>query len=500
MPVRRLPVILVLGAAIACGLGTGGARGQGAGTVDAFIATCPTAADIASISADLNLSFESDPTAGTLVCTAAAGSANLTRTQERAYQALRVMRQLQFTRPLTWTSQPLYAWLNGAIDGIRFRGDITQSFCCDPPRVVNIQLQNMAALSTQRWIDPQSGAGLSGLVSVIAHEARHNEIGGHTCGSEDATYRELGAWGIQHDLAVWFALYTGSFLDAPGPELGYYRGIELRGAADIFLRRICTVPSSDLSLTVADVPDPVQQGSQLTYTATVANAGPAPAENVSLAIEVPRLSATLPGGATATAATAGQGACVVPSGGAGAVGCSLGTLAAGASTTVTVTFAVNAPGGTISNNFVNQLGLGAGVTSTSRDPAPANNYVTVTTAVTVPAAPPSPMCLGRPAGRGTLIGTAGNDRLVGGRGNDRICGRGGNDVILGGGGNDVLAGGAGHDRIVGGAGRDSLNGDTGNDTLLARDGTRDRVVGGPGRDVATVDRGRDSVSGVERRR
>jgi hypothetical protein len=150
-------------AAIACGLGSSGAQGQSAGTVDSFIANCPSAADIAAISADQSLSFEADPTAGTLVCTAAAGSANLTRAQERAY----------------------------------------------------IQLQNLAALTTQRWIDERSGAGLSGLMTVIAHEARHSEIGGHTCGAKDATYRELGAWGIQHDLKIWLALYTGSFLDAP---------------------------------------------------------------------------------------------------------------------------------------------------------------------------------------------------------------------------------------------------------------------------------------------
>ena len=496
MSMCRVSGVVALLAVLAFGLGSGGAQGQSAGTVDAFIANCPSAADVASISADLNISFESDPTAGTLVCTAAAGSADLTRAQLRAYQALRVMRQLQFTRPLPWTSLQLYAWLNQQIDGIRFRGDIPLSFCCDPARVVNIAITNAAALTTQRWIDPQSGAGVSGLMTVIVHEARHSEIGGHTCGSNDATYGELGAWGIQHDLKIWLALYTGSFLDAPGPDLSFYRLLEF-GDADVLLSRFCTLPASDVSLTVADAPDPVQQGSQLTYTATVANAGPAPAENVSLAVEVPRLLSTLPGGATATGATAGQGVCAVPSGGTGDVGCSLGTLAAGASTTVTVTFAVDAPAGTISNNLVDRFSLAARVTSTSRDSVPANNVVTVTTAVTVP---PIPTCLGRPAGSGTLIGTEGNDRLVGGSGADRICGLGGNDVILGGGGRDVLVGGNGNDRIVGGAGVDLLNGGVGNDTLFARDGQRDRVIGGPGTDVATVDRRLDSVSGVERRR
>ena len=494
----RVLGVVALVAVIACGLGPSVASGQSPGTIEPLISACPSAADVAAISADLSLSFEADPTGGTLVCTAAAGSANLTRAQERAFQALLVMRYIQFTRPLPWTPLPLYAWLNNAIDGIRFRGDISTSFCCDPPRVLNVQLQNLSALLTQRWRDPQFGSGLSGLVTVIAHEARHSEGPGHTCaGGNDATYRELGAWAIQHDLEVWFGLYTGSFLDAPGPELSYYRAQALN-AADQALGRICTLPASDLSLTVVDTPDPVMGGAQLTYGATISNAGPAAAENVSLALEVPRLSAVVRGGASAVGATAAQGACVVPSRGTGAVGCSLGTLAAGASTTVTVTFAVDARGGaTISNNLVNLFSLAARVMSTSRDSAPANNVAAVTTAVR---APPPPTCLGRPAGPATTIGSERNDRLVGTSGPDRICGRGGSDTIVGGGGNDLLSGGDGNDKIVGGPGRDVLNGDAGNDVLLARDGRSDRVVGGSGTDTATVDRSRDSVSGVERRR
>jgi hypothetical protein len=495
---RRVSGVVALAVAIACGLGSGAANGQSPGTVDAFIAACPSAADVAAISADLDISFGSDPTGGTLVCTAAAGSANLTRAQNRAFQALRVMRQLQFTRPLPWTAQPLYTWLNQAIDGIRFRGDISLSFCCDPPRVVNIAIPNTAAVGAPRWIDPQTGAGVSGLMAVIVHEARHSQGPGHTCGANDATYRELGAWAIQHDLKVWLALYTGSFLDAPAgsPDLSYYRLLEF-GDSETVLTRFCTLPASDVSLTVTDAPDPVVQGSQLTYTATVANAGPAPAENVSLAIEVPRLVAAVAGGAVATGATAGQGTCTVPSGGTGDVGCSLGTLAAGASTTVTVTFAVDAPGGRLLNNFANQFSLAARVTSTSRDSNSGNNFAAVDTTVTLP---PVPTCLGRPAGPTVLIGTPGNDRLVGRPGADRICGLGGNDTILGGGGNDLLSGGDGNDKITGGPGSDVLNGDAGNDVLLARDGRADRVVGGSGTDTAFVDRRRDSVSGVERRR
>jgi hypothetical protein len=493
--VQRVFAAAAIAAALACVLGPSGARSQTGTTADTLISSCPPAAAVAAINADLTLSFEGDPTAPALVCTAAAGSANLTRLQERAYQALRVMRQAQFTRPLPWTSQQLYAWLNGAIDGIRFRNDIAFSFCCDPPRTINIQTRNLVALTTTRWADLGTG-GLGSLVELIAHESRHSEGPGHTCGGNDATYTEHGAWAVQHDLALWFGLYSGSFLDAPGAEIGANRSSELSSAAST-LTRFCTLPSSDLALSVTDAPDPVETNGTLMYTATVTNAGPAAAPDVSLYLEVPRRTpGTYAEGAVATGVSAAQGSCVLPPGGTGGIGCSLGTLAAGAAATVTVTLAAPASAGALTNRFDFRT-IGALALSTARDPNETNNSVVVSTTVVVPT------CLGRPASTTVLVGTEGDDRIVGTPGADLVCGRGGNDVLLGNGGNDTLLGGEGNDRVTGGGGRDKLSGEAGNDTLLARDGARDVVSGGPGRDTATVDRARkvrDVVSGVERRR
>src|SRR5215468_2474657 len=92
-----------------------------ASPVDALLAGCPTATEVSAISADLQLSFEGSLSDGTLACTAASGSANLTEVQRRVYQSLRVVKALSFARPLPWTSQTLYSWLVSAIDGIRFR-------------------------------------------------------------------------------------------------------------------------------------------------------------------------------------------------------------------------------------------------------------------------------------------------------------------------------------------------------------------------------------------
>lgn len=177
-------------------------------TVDDVLAGCPSAADISVIDADITFQFDADPTAGEFVCTSAEGSADLTQLQERAYQALIIMRRLSFSEPLPWTDLPLYDWFVSTIDGIRFRDDITNSFCCEPDGYINVQTSNLAALETKQWISPYSGTGLNGLMILYVHEARHNEVGGHTCGEKDNTIEEMNAWGVQYYLNEWLAWHT----------------------------------------------------------------------------------------------------------------------------------------------------------------------------------------------------------------------------------------------------------------------------------------------------
>ena len=398
--------------------------------VEQLIGSCPTAAEVAEINSAFVLSFEGDPTAGTLVCTTAGGSANLTRLQERAYQALRVTRRLAFQRPLPWTSQGLYDWLNGTIDGIRFRSDITFSFCCAPANTINIQTGNLFALQTTRWIDPRSATGLAGLVGVIVHEARHNQTGGHTCaGTDDATVTELGAWGTQYYLFLWMALYSGTFLDAVDPWTGYYREIGLSNA-DVALRRICSLPSADLSLALADAPDPVARNATLRYTGTVRNAGPAAAPNTFFYLDIPE-------GTAFQSASASQGSCAGEVGAtSGAVGCALGTVPGGG--TVTVTVAVRATSATGRVNLrPSSAAIGAAITADVTDPVRGEQLRYRRYRRDQPL--PGEGGPGRPRDRGH----ARNDRLNGTKGNDVICGLGGNDTIDGKGGRDVLRGGSG---------------------------------------------------------
>lgn len=214
-------------------------------TVDDVLATCPTVDQINAINAIIDFQFDADPTAGSLVCTANSGSVDLTQLQERAYQAIIIMQRLQFTQPLPWTDQMLYNWFINTVRGIRFRDDIEYSFCCEPDGYINIGTSNLAALETNQWISPYTGTGLKGLMVLYIHEARHNEVGSHTCGDLDNTIDELNAWGVQYYLNEWLAWHTTdpSFFYADDIlEMGWYNyNLETAyyNAIDIANTRFC---------------------------------------------------------------------------------------------------------------------------------------------------------------------------------------------------------------------------------------------------------------------
>ncbi len=434
--------------------------------VQNLLSSCPSAAEIAAIDTDLDLTFDADPTEGTLVCTAAAGSADLTRLEERAYQAIRVIRAMQFERPLPWTSKSLYLWLVDAIDGIRYRDDITFSFCCSPANVVNIRAPNLSVLQTDRWMDPRTGTGMAGLVNLIAHEARHNEGQGHDCsGGNDRTIEQLGAWAIAYYLELWSGLYSGDFLDASsdsGPS--YYRDTAMRDSDGVYLTRICTRPSADLSLSGEAQPGTISPGGRFAHVYVARNEGPAAAPQTFLYVDVPS-------GTRVETASASQGSCIAsPAADPVVVGCSLGALAEGGSASVDVEFRVVG----VAGHFVLSRGIGAYLTGPVDDPDDSDQAVLVEVRVT-----PS-VCAGRPLGGRVIRGTPGDDRLVGTGKGDLICGFDGNDILIGKGGNDVLVGGSGDDRLKGGNGKDRLKGGAGYDRCRPGSpgyGRGDRAVG-----------------------
>ena len=120
-------------------------------------------------------------------------------------------------------------------------------------------------------------------------------------------------------------------------------------------------PSTDLSITKTDSPDPVTVGSNLTYTITATNNGPDAATGVNV-------SDALPAGTTFVSANASQGACT----GTTTVNCALGSLANGASATVQIV---------VMANTVGALTNTATVSGIQPDPNAANNSATATTTV-----------------------------------------------------------------------------------------------------------------------
>ncbi len=119
--------------------------------------------------------------------------------------------------------------------------------------------------------------------------------------------------------------------------------------------------AADLTIAKADSADPVAAGDTLTYTLTVANAGPSDARDVVVTDTLP------PGVSLVSTSGCEEGASAVPD-------CTLGTIAAGTSKPYTITVGVDpATTGSITNT--------ASVASSTADPGPGGEAASETTAV-----------------------------------------------------------------------------------------------------------------------
>ncbi|MCX4776633.1 calcium-binding protein [Streptomyces sp. NBC_01264] len=234
-------------------------------------------------------------------------------------------------------------------------------------------------------------------------------------------------------------------------------------------------PAADLSVTHTGTPT-VSIGDQASYTVRVSSA----ATSTVTATGVTLTDSLSGAGGTLLSAVPSQGTCTTTATGAN---CALGSLAPGASATVTVTAEPRATG-TLTNS--------ASVTASTQDPNAANNSAGASTSVN--------------NSRGcTIIGTSGTDTLNGGYSNDVICGLSGNDTVSASYGNDTVHGGPGNDNIDGGFGDDTLNGGPGNDVLTGYYGNdrltttdgvgaNDTANGGMGTDTCTTDPGDTRIS------
>jgi uncharacterized repeat protein (TIGR01451 family) len=131
------------------------------------------------------------------------------------------------------------------------------------------------------------------------------------------------------------------------------------GNLDVFVAKLR--PSPELELTMTDAPDPVNFGSNLTYTINVKNNGEVAATGVTV-------NDTLPPGAMLVSATSTSGTCT----GTTSINCGLGTINPGASAIVTVI---------VTPPAVRTIVNTATVTSNETDSFPVNNTATVQTLV-----------------------------------------------------------------------------------------------------------------------
>jgi uncharacterized repeat protein (TIGR01451 family) len=261
-------------------------------------------------------------------------------------------------------------------------------------------------------------------------------------------------------------------------------------------------PDPDVAVHIADDPDPAKVGTDITYTIRVSNAGPDPAQDVTL-------DDTLPPEASFGSVGTDTGDCTPAT---GAVHCDLGTLDADAVATVTIVVARVSPG---------TLHDTATVANSNGDSDGSNNTAAEDTTVNGSAC--------------TVTGTWDADHLVGSDGDDVLCGLGGDDTVAGGEGNDILYGGSGLDvasfadapravrgsltsRVATGQGKDELGqlegieGSAHDDVLRGDDGPNvltggggvdllygrdddDRVLGGRGEDFLSGGGGDDTLVG-----
>jgi hypothetical protein len=157
---------------------------------------CPPAAAVRAIESELDVVFEEDPPAGTAVCGPADGSVEMTRLQERVFQALYLMRRLRFDAPLPWTSETLWSWFVEEVREVRVGG--SRTYCCASPRVIVI------------GVSSEYGGGFPTLIEGLVHEARHTDgQHPHSCGTgADQTIGELGGYGVQYYLNLWLSRHT----------------------------------------------------------------------------------------------------------------------------------------------------------------------------------------------------------------------------------------------------------------------------------------------------
>jgi hypothetical protein len=179
-------------------------------SLGAIMGSCPLDCELSAIDRDFSIIFDEAAELPDYECVDGEDPSGDNNPKLTFYQLLRTVAALEFNQPLPWTDLPLYEWLRNSITGFVIT-DSPQSYCCDTHGRIVLSVDDLSRPLPARWDSPHPGVGLCDLAGLIVHEARHTEVGPHTCGENDTTADELGAWGAQYYFYVWLAEHT-----APG--------------------------------------------------------------------------------------------------------------------------------------------------------------------------------------------------------------------------------------------------------------------------------------------
>lgn len=183
--------------------------------IDKFLNTCPPRRELEVLRNDFAVVYQ--PKYRTPEPTYSC-SKDGTRTLEpnptlTHYQALRVIRHMNLTKPLPWTNLHPYNWLKSKIGGIIVSYEASKPTCCHSLTFPGAD-KTVTAIKTPKadkplvesrmsWYDSQSGVGLWNHIALIFHEARHVDLS-HNCGpdgNKDSSLEYMGAWAVQYYLA-----------------------------------------------------------------------------------------------------------------------------------------------------------------------------------------------------------------------------------------------------------------------------------------------------------